>query len=317
PGARRDDRRDRPEAGRAGQRAPDHRQGARRRTALRGVDRCLRGTDLRDVRRGPGPLRAPRLHRAHRCPLRSGVGLAGLQDDRRGAGLHLRQPGDRLALRGAHRAQARRARAGAARRARPAAGRPGAGAPGPGARPRRLRAGAARAAGATAGLTAPVVPASLGAVSTESSPEALDETAFDAVLCVVAHPDDIEYGMAAAVAKWTAAGKRVHYYLLTRGEAGIDTMEPVDAAPARADEERASAAVVGVERVEFGDHPDGTIEYGVVLRRDIAAAIRRNRPDLVVTLTHEETFVGGNLNQADHRAVGLATLDATADAGNR
>ncbi|WP_068249890.1 PIG-L deacetylase family protein [Janibacter corallicola] len=154
-------------------------------------------------------------------------------------------------------------------------------------------------------------------MSTESSPEALDETAFDAVLCVVAHPDDIEYGMAAAVAKWTAAGKRVHYYLLTRGEAGIDTMEPVDAAPARADEERASAAVVGVERVEFGDHPDGTIEYGVVLRRDIAAAIRRNRPDLVVTLTHEETFVGGNLNQADHRAVGLATLDATADAGNR
>lgn len=146
---------------------------------------------------------------------------------------------------------------------------------------------------------------------------ALDETTFDSVLCVVAHPDDIEYGVSAAVAAWTSAGKRVSYYLLTRGEAGIDTMDPVDAAPARADEERASASVVGVDTVEFGDHHDGVIEYGVPLRRDIAAAIRRTRPDLVVTLTHAETFPGGFLNQADHRAVGLATLDATADAGNR
>lgn len=146
---------------------------------------------------------------------------------------------------------------------------------------------------------------------------ALDETSFDSVLCVVAHPDDIEYGMAAAVAAWTTAGKTVRYFLLTRGEAGIDTMDPVDAAPARADEERASAAVVGVESVEFGDHPDGTIEYGLRLRRDITAAIRRAKPDLVLTLTHAETFPGGFLNQADHRAVGLATLDATADAGNR
>ena len=154
-------------------------------------------------------------------------------------------------------------------------------------------------------------------MTTPSVLAALDENSFDSVLCVVAHPDDIEYGTSAAVAAWTAAGKRVAYYLLTRGEAGIDSMDPVDAAPARADEERASAAVVGVDRVEFGDHADGVIEYGLVLRRDIAAAIRRTRPDLVLTLTHDESFTWGGLNQADHRAVGLATLDATADAGNR
>lgn len=159
--------------------------------------------------------------------------------------------------------------------------------------------------------------ASVAPVTTQPALAALDETTFDSVLCVVAHPDDIEYGMSAAVARWTAAGKRVSYYLLTRGEAGIDTMDPVDAAPARADEERASASVVGVDSVDFGEHQDGVIEYGVALRRDIAAAIRRSRPDLVVTLTHAETFAAGNLNQADHRAVGLAALDATADAGNR
>lgn len=146
---------------------------------------------------------------------------------------------------------------------------------------------------------------------------ALDESSFASVLCVVAHPDDIEYGLSAAVAAWTGAGKTVRYFLLTRGEAGIDTMDPVDAAPARADEERASAAVVGVEAVEFGDHADGTIEYGLRLRRDIAAAIRRARPDLVLTQNHTLTWGPGMLNQADHRAVGLATLDAVADAGNR
>ncbi|GAA8847613.1 PIG-L family deacetylase [Helicobacter pylori] len=154
-------------------------------------------------------------------------------------------------------------------------------------------------------------------MSTQPDLAALDETSFDSVLCVVAHPDDIEYGTAAAIARWTAAGKRVRYFLLTRGEAGIDTMDPVDAAPARADEERASASVVGVEEVEFGDHPDGTIEYGLTLRRDIAAAIRRARPDLVIGTTFDVTFPGGILNQADHRAVGLATVDACADAGNR
>lgn len=158
---------------------------------------------------------------------------------------------------------------------------------------------------------------SVGQVSTEPALAALDENTFDSVLCVVAHPDDIEYGTAAAVAKWTAAGKRVRYFLLTRGEAGIDTMDPLDAAPARAHEERASAAVVGVEDVEFGDHSDGTIEYGIALRRDIAAAIRRARPDLVIGTTFDTTFPGGILNQADHRAVGLATVDAVADAGNR
>lgn len=154
-------------------------------------------------------------------------------------------------------------------------------------------------------------------MSTQPELAVLDEDTFHSVLCVVAHPDDIEYGTAAAVARWTAAGKRVRYFLLTRGEAGIDTMDPVDAAPARADEERAGAAVVGVEQVEFGDHQDGAVEYGLPLRRDIAAAIRRARPDLVIGTTFDIAFAGGFLNQADHRAVGLATVDAVADAGNR
>lgn len=137
------------------------------------------------------------------------------------------------------------------------------------------------------------------------------------VLCVVAHPDDIEYGTAAAVHRWVAAGSRVAYFLLTSGEAGIDTMEPAQARGVREEEERESARRVGVDSVEFGGWPDGGVEYGLRLRKDIARAIRRHRPDLVVASHWGERFGPGMLNQADHRNVGLATVDAIADAGNR
>jgi LmbE family N-acetylglucosaminyl deacetylase len=137
-------------------------------------------------------------------------------------------------------------------------------------------------------------------------------------LCIVAHPDDLEYGAAAAIARWTAAGKCVSYLLVTRGEAGIDGLAPAEAGPLREAEERASAAVVGVESVDFLEgHVDGVIEGGLPLRRDLAAAIRRVRPDLVVSMNYTETWGGLSFNMADHRHVGLAALDAARDAGNR
>jgi len=137
-------------------------------------------------------------------------------------------------------------------------------------------------------------------------------------LCIVAHPDDLEYGAASAIARWTGAGKHVSYLLVTRGEAGIAGMTPAEVGPLREAEERASAAVVGVEVVEFLEgHVDGVIEYGLPLRRDLAAAIRRVQPDLVVSMNHAETWGGRSFNMADHRHVGLAALDAARDAGNR
>ena len=146
----------------------------------------------------------------------------------------------------------------------------------------------------------------------------LDESSFDTVLCVVAHPDDLEYGTAAAVDRWVRAGKTVTYLLVTRGEAGIDTMHPDEAGPLREREERDGAAEVGVDVVEFLDgFTDGVVQYGLELRRAIAREIRIRRPDLIVAQTYADRFPGGFSNQADHRAVGLATVDAKADAGNR
>ncbi|SEN30391.1 PIG-L deacetylase family protein [Nonomuraea pusilla] len=140
---------------------------------------------------------------------------------------------------------------------------------------------------------------------------------WERALAVVAHPDDLEYGCAAAVAAWTDAGREVTYLMVTRGEAGIDTLDPARAARVREREQRDSAAVVGVTAVEFLDHPDGVVEYGTALRRDIAAAIRRHRPELLITLNPEDTWGGTYWNTPDHRAVGRAVLDAAGDAGNR
>ncbi|SDG33349.1 N-acetylglucosaminyl deacetylase, LmbE family [Lentzea fradiae] len=141
---------------------------------------------------------------------------------------------------------------------------------------------------------------------------------WSSALVVVAHPDDMEYGGAGAIARWTAQGKKIAYLLACRGEAGIDTMDPEVCGPLRVQEQIESCAVVGVTDVEFLDHPDGLIEYGVPLRRDIAGAIRRHRPEVVITGNFRETWPGGGgLNMADHIAVGRATVDAVRDAGNR
>ena len=140
-------------------------------------------------------------------------------------------------------------------------------------------------------------------------------------LVVAAHPDDIEYGLAAAVAVWTAQGKEVHYLLATRGEAGMAGVPPAEAGPLREEEERRSAAVVGVTEVEFLDHRDGVLVEGPELRRDLAAAIRRHRPELVVTGYFGATWTPPGVspayvNSADHRALGQSVIDAVADAGN-
>ncbi|NGY61014.1 PIG-L family deacetylase [Lentzea sp. NEAU-D13] len=144
---------------------------------------------------------------------------------------------------------------------------------------------------------------------------ALPEETFHRVLCVVAHPDDMEYGTSAAVARWTERGIEVGYLLLTRGEAGMPN-HPEETARLRVAEQQAACAVVGVGHLTVLEHPDGVLVYGLDLRRDICREIRRFKPDVVFGCGFEvETPYG--FDQADHRATGLATLDALRDAGNR
>jgi LmbE family N-acetylglucosaminyl deacetylase len=146
--------------------------------------------------------------------------------------------------------------------------------------------------------------------------EPLDES-WDRALCVVAHPDDLEFGAAAAIARWTDQGKSVVYAMVTSGEAGIDAMVPEETRIVREREQVESARIVGVEVVEFLRLPDGVLEYGLDLRRVICRVVRTHRPDIVITNNFRDSWGGAAPNQADHIAAGRATLDAVRDAANR
>ncbi len=136
-------------------------------------------------------------------------------------------------------------------------------------------------------------------------------------LVVVAHPDDMEFGAAAAVARWTSQGKDIAYCLVTSGEAGIDSLPPDECRVVREEEQRRSCQIVGVNAVEFLGLPDGVLEYGVPLRRAIAEVVRRYRPEIVITNNFHPSWGAAALNQPDHIVTGQATLDAARDAGNR
>jgi LmbE family N-acetylglucosaminyl deacetylase len=136
-------------------------------------------------------------------------------------------------------------------------------------------------------------------------------------LVIAAHPDDVEFGSAAAVARWTGQGKQIAYVMVTSGEAGIDGMHPDETRRVREAEQMDACRAVGVDNCEFLGFPDGIVEYGLPLRAAIAKAVRAYRPEIVITGNFQPTFFGNNLNQADHIAVGRAVLDGVRDAGNR
>lgn len=159
----------------------------------------------------------------------------------------------------------------------------------------------------------------LGDMDETTQPERLKPLPEDweRALVIVAHPDDVEYGAAAAIARWTGQGKAIKYVMVTSGEAGIDGLHPDECRRVREQEEIDSARIVGVDEVDFLGFPDGTVMYGLDLRAAVARVVREYRPDIVITGNFRDTFGPGALNQADHIAVGRAVLDGVRDAGNR
>ena len=128
------------------------------------------------------------------------------------------------------------------------------------------------------------------------------------VLVVAAHPDDAEYGCAAAVARWASEGRTVTYLLLTSGDKGSRDarVRPGQLATLREREQRSAAARLGVKQVIFLGHPDGMLENTMALRREIAGVIRRCRPHLLLTIDPWRIYQ----THPDHRAAGQAALDA-------
>ncbi len=142
-------------------------------------------------------------------------------------------------------------------------------------------------------------------------------TDWHTALVLVPHPDDPEYGMAAAVNRWTSQGKHVIYTLATSGEAGIEGMPPRECGPIREDEQRRSAAHVGVDVVEFLGFPDSRLANDEALRAAISDAIARHRPDLIITIYTGPEYGPGMPNQSDHILFGQAVAQVVRERGGR
>jgi len=133
-------------------------------------------------------------------------------------------------------------------------------------------------------------------------------TARADILVIAAHPDDAEFGVAGTVARWVQEGRQVVYVMCTSGEKGTGdrTMQPERLAEIREQEQRASAAVLGVREVVFMRYPDQELDDTPAFRKDIVRLIRGYRPQLVATSDPYRKYV----YHRDHRITGQVVLDA-------
>jgi len=132
-------------------------------------------------------------------------------------------------------------------------------------------------------------------------------------MVIAAHPDDAEFGPAATAAAWIDAGSIGRLVCCTSGDQGGEdpAADPLALAATREEEQRRAAAVVGYDEVVFLHQPDGALANELPLRELLVREIRRFRPDAVLTHDPEVLFYrGAGVNHADHRAAGMAAVDA-------
>ena len=132
-------------------------------------------------------------------------------------------------------------------------------------------------------------------------------------LLIAAHPDDSEFGPAGTAAAWIAAGSTGWLVCCTSGDQGGEDpdADPLELAALRETEQRAACAVIGYEGVTFLHQPDGALANDLALREMLVREIRTFKPDAVLATDPEAVFhSSGGINHTDHRAAGLAAVDA-------
>jgi len=137
---------------------------------------------------------------------------------------------------------------------------------------------------------------------------------FKSVLCVAAHPDDLEFSVGGSVAVWVSEGVKVYYLILTNGNKGSQdrTLKPVDIKNQRRKEQRKAGRILGVQKIFFCDFEDGALKVSQAVKFEITKMIRTVKPDLVVTMDPTMLYdvSSGYINHTDHRAAGQNTIDA-------
>lgn len=135
----------------------------------------------------------------------------------------------------------------------------------------------------------------------------------DRFMVIVAHPDDADFGPAATAAAWIDAGSVGWLVCCTSGDQGGDAADtdPLELAALREAEQRVAADIVGYAGVSFLHQPDGALANDLALREHLVREIRTFRPDAVLATDPEVLFYGHRgVNHVDHRAAGLAAVDA-------
>jgi len=135
----------------------------------------------------------------------------------------------------------------------------------------------------------------------------------ESAMAIFAHPDDIEFSCAGTMARWSKAGIRVSYIIITSGGAGIadPDISKEEAINIRVSEAKAAAKISGVTEIIFLGESDGMLQPTLQLRKRLVCEIRRFKPEVVIcgdpTITlASETYI----NHPDHRAAATATIDA-------
>ena len=132
------------------------------------------------------------------------------------------------------------------------------------------------------------------------------------MLAVAAHPDDLDFGAAGTVARWTDAGLQVTYLLCTRGDqGGFDDTPREDMPLMRESEQRAAAKAVGVSDVRFlTGFRDGWLEPTPDLQREIVRVIRQVQPERMLIQSPERNWDRIGASHPDHLASGEASIRA-------
>ena len=132
-------------------------------------------------------------------------------------------------------------------------------------------------------------------------------------MVIVAHPDDADFGTAATASRWIDAGSVGWLVCCTSGDAGGEDpdLDPMVLAALREEEQRVAADVVGYAGLTFLHQPDGALDNDLALREHLVREIRTFRPDAVLATDPEVVFYrDGGVNHTDHRAAGMAAVDA-------
>ena len=135
----------------------------------------------------------------------------------------------------------------------------------------------------------------------------------DRFMVIAGHPDDAEFGPAGTAAAWIDAGSTGWLVCCTSGDAGGEdpNADPLELAGVREREQNAAAQVIGYAGVSYLHMPDGALVNDLALREQLVREIRTFRPDAVLATDPSVIFYGdGGINHTDHRAAGIAAVDA-------